>query len=83
MILANLNKYERHYKYLKDLYIPRPPIPVQKEIVKRVDKWEAVVEANQVEISKKAKRIDDIISSVEGDNVSFPLSSLISSINSG
>lgn len=69
--IANLNKYERHYKYLKDLYIPRPPIPVQKEVVKRVDEWESVVEANQGEISKKAKGIDDIISSVEGDNVSL------------
>lgn len=69
--IANLNKYERHYKYLKDLYIPQPPISVQKEIVKRLDEWETTVEINQEKITKKTKKIDDIINSVEGDNTSL------------
>lgn len=49
-LIENKEKYERHYKYLQNLYIPLPPIDIQQKIVSEIE----VLEANE----KKA--IDEV-----------------------
>lgn len=41
--IPNNGKYERHYKYLKDLLIPVPPLDEQERIVKEVEGYEAEI----------------------------------------
>ena len=38
--ITNKNKYERHFKYLKDAYIPQPPKEIQKKIITEIESIE-------------------------------------------
>ena len=51
------NKYTRHMKYLKKLQISLPPLEIQKEIVKKIEKLEEQIKENTKELnSLKAKK---------------------------
>lgn len=39
-LIENRNKYERHYKYLQNLYIPQPPLDIQQKIVSEIEALE-------------------------------------------
>ncbi len=73
--ITNLNKYERHFKYLKDLYIPQPPIPIQQEIVDKMDELEKIINMHYEDIAKKNKEIDEIINQIQGEYL--PLNSVL------
>lgn len=63
--LPNLG-YSRHFKELKRKKIPLPPLPVQQELVVRLDKQQAIIEqCNAMEKAILEAGIDDSI--FEGD----------------
>ena len=63
--LPNLG-YSRHFKELKRKKIPLPPLPVQQELVTRLDKQQAIIEqCNAMEKTILEAGIDDSI--FEGD----------------
>lgn len=42
--LTNAQKYERHYKYLKEIMIPNVPLNIQQQIVSQITSYEAEIE---------------------------------------
>ncbi|MDR1231709.1 MAG: restriction endonuclease subunit S, partial [Spirochaetaceae bacterium] len=60
-LMENKEKYERHYKYLQNLYIPRPPTDIQQKIVAEIE----VLEKKEADVKEKIeglrKKIDEII----------------------
>ena len=66
--IANLNKYERHYKYLKDLYVPKPPITIQQKIIDDMDSVELSIKSLTESVDKKKAEIQDIIDVLEQTN---------------
>jgi type I restriction-modification system DNA methylase subunit/restriction endonuclease S subunit len=79
--LPNLG-YSRHFKELKRKKIPLPPLPVQQELVARLDKQQAIIEqCNAMEKAILEAGIDDSI--FEGDWEWVELESLCNDILSG
>jgi type I restriction-modification system DNA methylase subunit len=79
--LPNLG-YSRHFKELKRKKIPLPPLPVQQELVTRLDKQQAIIEqCNAMEKAILEAGIDDSI--FEGDWEWVELESLCNDILSG
>jgi type I restriction-modification system DNA methylase subunit/restriction endonuclease S subunit len=79
--LPNLG-YSRHFKELKRKKIPLPPLPVQQELVARLDKQQAIIEqCNAMEKTILEAGIDDSI--FEGDWEWVELESLCNDILSG
>jgi len=58
--ITNRNKYERHFKYLKDGYIPAPPLSIQKTIVDEIELIEQS-KKDQVDKLKSMKSELDLI----------------------
>lgn len=55
--IQNKDKYERHFKYVKDLQIPIPPLDIQQKIIAEIERCEkeeqrlqAVIDGIQAEI---------------------------------
>lgn len=44
--------YNRHYKWLKELNIPQPPLPIQQKIADALDKATALIEMRKAQIEK-------------------------------
>ncbi|MEM5829119.1 MAG: N-6 DNA methylase, partial [Candidatus Aenigmatarchaeota archaeon] len=42
--LPNIGKYERHFKYLRYIEIPLPPIEIQKQIVQEIEELEKEID---------------------------------------
>ncbi len=59
--LYNHNKYERHFKYLKNLKIPLPPLDIQKQIVAECEKVEKQYSAIRMSIEECQKLIKAIL----------------------
>ena len=58
--------YSRHYKVLKEIKIPLPPLHIQDEIVKEIEKRESRISELQNEILGLQAEIKDAISEVWG-----------------
>lgn len=58
--ITNMGKYERHYKYLKELYIPCPNLKKQSEIVKALELEEREAECTERKITEKLSAIENI-----------------------
>ena len=52
MSIRNSDRYERHFKYLKETKIPVPPIPIQDKIIEECSKIDN-------EYQNVRKQIDD------------------------
>ena len=50
--IENINKYERHFKYLKELLIPIPPLNIQEKIVLEIEKIEKLKKNNNEKIKE-------------------------------
>jgi len=59
--IPNKEKYERHFKYLKNVEIPLPPLSIQKQIVEKLD--------NMQMLKEKAESLKHILKNiwVEGE----------------
>lgn len=55
--IENKNKYERHYKYLKTAYIPKPPLSVQKKIITECEKVDEEYSSTRMSIEEYHKKI--------------------------
>lgn len=51
-IIENINKYERHYKFLQNKYIPLPPTDIQEKIVEGIEK----LETKEGEVKEKIEK---------------------------
>jgi len=51
-LIDNRDNYERHYKYLKNLFIPLPPKEIQEKIVAEIE----ILELNESETSKEIEK---------------------------
>ncbi|MCB0703125.1 MAG: N-6 DNA methylase [Ignavibacteriae bacterium] len=60
-LIENRNKYERHYKYLQNLYIPKPPIDIQKKIVSEIEAMEKQEKVLAKEIEQKTTAVSDLL----------------------
>lgn len=59
-LIENKEKYERHYKYLQNLYIPLPPLEVQQKIVSEIEVLETKVKNKKEEVERLNNNIKDI-----------------------
>lgn len=64
--------YNRHYKYLKDLKIPLPPIEIQKKIASILDAAEAYKQKTKALIEKYDALSQSLFLEMFGDPVSNP-----------
>lgn len=61
--------YSRHYKLLKDLSIPIPPLPVQERIVEELDLLSSVIEKKR----RQLKELDNLAQSIFYDMFGDPI----------
>ena len=69
--IEHSERYERHYKYLKNIKIPLPPLNIQQEIVAACEVVDEAVRAAQVELERSAEAINVLL-----ENISAPLKKL-------
>ena len=67
--IENSDKYERHFKYLKNVQIPLPPISIQKRIVTECQNIDTEVLEAKKQIVELQEEITDIVSRVNGDSI--------------
>lgn len=60
-LIENKDKYERHYKYLQNLYVPLPPIDIQQKIVSEIEVLEAKEKKAKEEVENEKLKINEII----------------------
>lgn len=65
--IHNKDKYERHYKYLKQIRIPLPPLPIQQEIVTACQAIDSESQDAQNTIAAKRKEIEAVMNAVSGE----------------
>lgn len=62
-------KYERHNKYLQELYIPKPPTDIQQQIVAEVEKVVDIAALLTQQIKQKENEIENLLSLIQyGDD---------------
>ena len=67
--IENCDKYERHFKYLKNVQIPLPPISIQKRIVTECQNIDTEALEAKKQIVELQEEIIDIVSRVNGDSI--------------
>lgn len=60
-LIENKEKYERHYKYLQNLYIPLPPLDIQQKIVSEIEVLEVEEKIAKEKIESLKNSISDLI----------------------
>ena len=65
--IENSDRYERHYKYLKNIKIPLPPLDVQQQIVAECEKVDEEYSAVQKTIEENKRKIEKLMSEVKGE----------------
>lgn len=63
--IENSEKYERHFKYLKNKFIPLPPLSVQQELVDACSLIDAEYESSRMTIEEYRKKIGEVFSQLE------------------
>lgn len=64
-------KYERHNKYLQELYIPKPPIDVQRQIVAEMETVDNKIAALSLQIEQEENKIETLLSSIHNNEDSL------------
>lgn len=65
--------YNRHFKYLKDVHIPIPPLETQKKIADTLDKAQELIGKRKEQISALDKFLENLFLDMFGDPVSNPM----------
>lgn len=65
--IENSGKYERHFKYVKKLRVPLPPMDVQKKIAEECEKIDKAVAEDNEQIRNIEVTISKMMLEVEGD----------------
>ncbi len=65
--IENSDRYERHYKYLKNTKIPVPPLNIQQQIVAECEKVDEEYSAAQYAIEENKRKIEKLMSEVKGE----------------
>ena len=65
--IENSDRYERHYKYLKNIKIPLPPLDVQQQIVAECEKVDEEYNTVQKTIEENKRKIEKLMSEVKGE----------------
>ena len=63
--IPNSDKYERHFKYLKNLKIPLPLLTVQQQIVNECEGVDQETDEARETITASKQKIEELVSSVE------------------
>lgn len=71
--ITNKNKYERHFKYLKDEYIPLPPKPIQEKIIKEISAVEQRENIGREKAEKLKEQIYELFASENSKGVTKKL----------
>ena len=58
--IKNEDKYERHFKYLKDLKIPVPPKHIQKEVISECEKIDIEFKKVRMSFDDYKKKIENV-----------------------
>ena len=66
--IQNKEKYERHFKYLKTIQVPLPPLEIQQKIVKECEKIDSDCTLAKKNIEKVKNKISKIIDNIQGEN---------------
>ena len=74
--ITNRDKYERHYKYLKETEIPLPPTSIQQQIVEECQKIDEAFATSQSNVEKLKQDIRKLIDETNGNHI--PLSEVMS-----
>lgn len=69
--ITNSDKYERHFKYLKQVDVPLPPLSVQQQIVKECEDEDKVYKEDKKEVEELNSEIKKLISNVNGEAISL------------
>lgn len=77
--IENSDRYERHYKYLKNIKIPLPPLDVQQQIVAECEKVDEEYNTVQKTIEENKRKIEKLMSEVKGERMK--IKDLCQSIN--
>ena len=59
--ITNAGKYERHFKYLKSMRVPVPPLPEQKKFVARIEALEAEIATARATLAAAPARKEAIL----------------------
>lgn len=65
--IENSDKYERHYKYLKNVQIPLPPISLQQKIIAECQKIDVHAKEAKAKIAELQGKIEKMVSNVKGE----------------
>lgn len=63
--IENSEKYERHFKYLKNTKIPLPPPEIQEQIIKECQAIDDEYETSRMSIETYRQKISDIFNELE------------------
>ncbi len=67
--IVNKGKYERHYKYLKELYIPLPQKEIQEQIVFEIEEYSPKIKSLQSELLKEKEQIEELFMQFDRRNL--------------
>jgi type I restriction-modification system DNA methylase subunit/restriction endonuclease S subunit len=64
--IENSGKYERHFKYLKNVQIPLPPITLQQKIIAECENVDTEAQDAKVKIAELQENIIEIVADIKG-----------------
>ena len=64
--IENSGKYERHFKYLKNVQIPLPPITLQQKIIAECENVDTEAQDAKVKIAELQEDIKEIVADIKG-----------------
>lgn len=64
--------YNRHYKYLKEIVIPLPPIEIQRRIAAALDQAQALIDLRRQQIALLDELVKSVFLEMFGDPVTNP-----------
>ena len=67
--IENSEKYERHFKYLKNVPVPLPPIELQQRIVAECQEIDKEANTAKEKIAELQEEINEIVADIKGKSI--------------